>query len=113
AGGDLIQAGKLRPIAVTSAKRIVQLPDVPTLQEEGVAGFGYDAWFGLLAPAGTPRPIIDAVNKAVVEASEMPDHVDRLTKLGIDLATSTPEEFQAVVKSDTERFTKLFGKAHN
>jgi tripartite-type tricarboxylate transporter receptor subunit TctC len=113
AGGDLIQAGRLRPLAVTSAKRIAQLPDVPTLQEEGVAGFAYEAWFGLLAPAGTPRPVIDAVNRAVVEASKMPDHVARFTNLGIELATSTPEEFDAVVKSDTERFTKLFGKVHN
>jgi tripartite-type tricarboxylate transporter receptor subunit TctC len=113
AGGDLIQAGRLRPVAVTSAKRIAQLPDVPTLQEEGVAGFAYDAWFGLLAPAGTPKPIIDAVNKAIVEASKMPDHIERFTRLGIDLATSTPEEFSALVKSDTERFTRLFGKAHN
>jgi tripartite-type tricarboxylate transporter receptor subunit TctC len=113
AGGDLIQAGKLRPLAVTSAKRIVQLPAVPTLQEEGVEGFAYDAWFGLLAPAGTPRPVIDAVNKAVVEASKMPDHIERFTNLGIVLATSTPDEFDALVKSDTDRFTKLFGKAHN
>jgi tripartite-type tricarboxylate transporter receptor subunit TctC len=113
AGGDLIQAGRLRPVAVTSAKRIAQLPDVPTLQEEGVAGFAYDAWFGLLAPAGTPRPVIDAVNRAVVEASKMPDHVERFTRLGIVLVTSTPNEFDAVVKSDTERFTRLFGKVHN
>jgi tripartite-type tricarboxylate transporter receptor subunit TctC len=112
AGGDLIQSGRLRPLAVTTAKRIVQLPEVPTLQEEGLAGFAYDAWFGLLAPAGTPRPVIDAVNKAIVEASKMPDHVERFTKLGIDLATSTPEEFDTLVKTDTERFSKLFGKAH-
>jgi tripartite-type tricarboxylate transporter receptor subunit TctC len=113
AGGDLIQAGRLRPLAVTSAKRIAQLPDVPTLQEEGVAGFAYDAWFGLMAPAGTPRPVIDAVNKAVAQAAKMPDHVERFTRLGIDLSTSTPEEFDALVKSDTERFTKLFGRLHN
>jgi tripartite-type tricarboxylate transporter receptor subunit TctC len=113
AGGDLIQAGRLRPVAVTSAKRIAQLPEVPTLQEEGVAGFDFESWFGLLAPAGTPRPVIGAINKAVVEASKMPDHIERFTRLGIDLATSTPEEFDAMVKSDTERFTKLFGKVHN
>jgi tripartite-type tricarboxylate transporter receptor subunit TctC len=112
AGGDLIQSGRLRPVAVTTSKRIAQLPDVPTLQEEGIAGFAYDAWFGILAPAGTPRPVIDAVNKAVIEASKMPDHIERFTKLGIDLATSTPEEFDTVVKTDTERFSKLFGKAH-
>jgi tripartite-type tricarboxylate transporter receptor subunit TctC len=113
AGGDLIRAGKLRPVAVTSAKRIAQLPDVPTLQEEGVTGFAYDAWFALLAPAGTPRPVIEAVNKAVLQASRMPDHIARLANLGIDLATSTPEELDTLVQSDSDRFAKLFGKAHN
>jgi tripartite-type tricarboxylate transporter receptor subunit TctC len=113
AGGDLIQAGRLRPIGVTTAHRLAVLPDVPTLQEGGVAGYSYDPWFGLLAPAGTPKPVIDTVNKTIVTASKLPDHVERFTKLGVDLAVSTPEEFDALVKSDTERFTKLFGKAHN
>jgi tripartite-type tricarboxylate transporter receptor subunit TctC len=113
AGGDLIEGGRLRPVAVTAAHRIAELPNVPTLQEEGVAGFDYEAWFGLLAPAGTPRPVVDTINKGIAEASKMPDHVERFTKLGIVLATSTPDEFSAIVKSDTERFSKLFGKAHN
>jgi tripartite-type tricarboxylate transporter receptor subunit TctC len=113
AGGDLIQADRLRPIGVTTAKRLAVLPDVPTLQEAGVAGYSYDPWFGLLAPAGTPKPVIEAVNKAIVAASKLPDHVARFTKLGVDLAVSTPEEFDALVKLDTERFTRLFGKARN
>jgi len=113
AGGDLVQANRLRPIGVTTARRLAVLPDVPTLQEAGVAGYSYDPWFGLLAPAGTPKAIIDTINKAVTAASKLPDHVDRFTKLGVDLAVSTPEEFDALVKSDTERFTRLFGKAHN
>jgi tripartite-type tricarboxylate transporter receptor subunit TctC len=113
AGGDLIGAGRLRPIAVTTAQRLAVLPDVPTLQEAGVAGYSYDPWFGLLAPAGTPKPIIDTVNRAIVTASKLPDHVERFTRLGVDLAVSTPEDFDALVKSDTERFTKLFGKARN
>jgi tripartite-type tricarboxylate transporter receptor subunit TctC len=113
AGGDLIQAGRLRPIAVTTAQRLAVLPDVPTLQEAGVAGYSYDPWFGLLAPAGTPKPVIDTINRAIVTASKLPDHVERFTKLGVDLAVSTPEDFDALVKSDTERFTKLFGKARN
>jgi tripartite-type tricarboxylate transporter receptor subunit TctC len=113
AGGDLIEAGRLRPIGVTTAKRLAVLPDVPTLQEAGVAGYSYDPWFGLLAPAGTPKPVIEAINKAIVAASKLPDHVERFTKLGVNLSVSTPDEFDALVKSDTERFTKLFGKAHN
>ena len=113
AGGDLIQANRLRPIGVTTASRLAVLPDVPTLQEAGVAGYSYDPWFGLIAPAGTPKPVIETINKAIVAASKLPDHVERFTRLGVDLAVSTPEEFDALVKSDTERFTKLFGKAHN
>jgi tripartite-type tricarboxylate transporter receptor subunit TctC len=113
AGGDLIEAGRLRPIGVTTAQRLAVLPQVPTLQEGGITGYSYDPWFGLLAPAGTPKSIVDTINKTIVAASKLPDHVERFTKLGVDLAVSTPEEFDALVKSDTERFTKLFGKAHN
>jgi tripartite-type tricarboxylate transporter receptor subunit TctC len=113
AGGDLIQAGRLRPIGITTTQRLAVLPDVPTLQEAGIAGYSYDPWFGLLAPAGTPKPVIDTINRAMVTASKLPDHVERFTKLGVDLTVSSPEEFDALVKSDTERFTKLFGKARN
>ena len=113
AGGDLIQANRLRPIGVTTGNRLAVLPDVPTLQEAGVASYAYDPWFGLVAPAGTPKPIIETINKAIVAASKLPDHVERFTRLGVDLRVSSPEEFDALVKSDTERFTKLFGKAHN
>ena len=113
AGGDLIQGSRLRPIGITTAQRLAALPDVPTLQEAGITDYSYDPWFGLLAPAGTPKPIIDTINRAIVTASKLPDHVERFTKLGVDLAVSTPEEFDTLVKADTERFAKLFGKAHN
>jgi tripartite-type tricarboxylate transporter receptor subunit TctC len=113
AGGDLIEGKRLRPIAVTTASRLAVLPEVPTMQEAGLAGYAYDPWFGLLAPAGTPKAIIDTINKAIVAASKLPDHVERFTRLGVDLTVSTPEEFDALVKSDTERFTKLFGKTGN
>jgi tripartite-type tricarboxylate transporter receptor subunit TctC len=111
AGGDLIQANKLRPIGVTTANRLAVLPDVPTLQESGLLGYVYDPWFGLLAPAGTPKAIISEINRAITVASKMPDHVERFTRLGVDLTVSTPEEFTDLVKADTDRFTKLFGKA--
>jgi tripartite-type tricarboxylate transporter receptor subunit TctC len=111
AGGDLIQAGKLRPIGVTTANRLAVLPDIPTLQEAGLSGYVYEPWFGLLTPTGTPKPVVDEINRAVTLASRMPDHIERFTRLGVDLTVSTPEEFTALVKSDTERFTKLFGKA--
>jgi tripartite-type tricarboxylate transporter receptor subunit TctC len=113
AGGDMILADRLHAIAVTTAKRLAILPEVPTMQEAGLPGYVYDPWFGLLAPAGTPKPVVDAVNKAIVAAAKLPDLVERFTRLGVDLTVSTPEEFAALVKSDTERFTKLFGKPGN
>ncbi len=113
AGGDLIESHRLQPIAVTTRTRVAMLPDVPTAQEAGLKDYVYEPWFGLLAPAGTPQPVIDAINKAVVTAARMPDHVERFTRLGVDLAVSTPEEFTALVKADTKRFTTLFGKAAN
>jgi tripartite-type tricarboxylate transporter receptor subunit TctC len=110
AGGDMILADRLHAIAVTTGTRLAILPNVPTMQEAGLPGYVYDPWFGLLAPAGTPKPIVDAVNTAILAAAKQPDLIERFNKLGVDLATSTPEEFTALVKSDTERFTKLFGK---
>ena len=110
AGGELIQAGKLRPIAVTTAKRLAVLPDVPTVQEAGVANYAYEPWFGLLAPAGTPKPVLDKVSEAVAAVAAMPEVKAYFTKLGVDLATSTPEAFDQIVKSDTDKFTKMFGK---
>jgi tripartite-type tricarboxylate transporter receptor subunit TctC len=111
AGGDLIQANRLRPIGVTTANRLAVLPDVPTLQESGLPGYVYDPWFGMLAPAATPKAVIAEINRAITVASKMPDHVERFTRLGVDLTVSTPEEFTDLVKADTDRFTRLFGKA--
>jgi tripartite-type tricarboxylate transporter receptor subunit TctC len=110
-GGDLIAGGRLRPIAVSTRNRLAMLPGVPTVQEAGVPGYVYDPWFGLLAPAGTPKPIVDTINTAIVAAAKLPDHVERFTRLGVDLTVSTPEEFTELVKFDTARFTALFGKA--
>jgi tripartite-type tricarboxylate transporter receptor subunit TctC len=110
AGGELIQAGKLRPIAVTTAKRLAVLPDVPTVQEAGVAGYAYEPWFGLLAPAGTPKPVLDKISEAVAAVAAMPEVKDYFTKLGVELSTTTPEAFFEIVKSDTDKFTKMFGK---
>jgi tripartite-type tricarboxylate transporter receptor subunit TctC len=111
AGGDLIQSNRLRPIGVTTASRLAVLPEIPTLQEAGLPGYVYDPWFGLLAPAATPKAVVSEINRAVTLASKMPDHVERFTRLGVDLTVSTPQEFTDLVKADTDRFTRLFGKA--
>ena len=109
-GGDLIQGGKLRALAVTGSKRMSQLPDVPTFAEAGLPQFQYDAWFGLMAPAGTPKAIVDKVSKDVAAALQAADMKARFDPQGAELVSSTPEKFSEGVRSDTERYSALFPK---
>jgi tripartite-type tricarboxylate transporter receptor subunit TctC len=109
-GGDLIQGGKMRAIAVTGPKRLSQLPDVPTFAEAGLPEFNYDAWFAIMVPAATPKPIISKVNRDIVEAVKAPDMKARFDPQGADLVSSTPEKLDEVLRSDTERYGKLFPK---
>jgi tripartite-type tricarboxylate transporter receptor subunit TctC len=109
-GGDLIQGGKLRAVAVTGPKRMSQLPDVPTFAEAGLPEFTYDSWFGIMAPAGTPKAIVDKVAKDVAAAVQAPDMKARFDPQGADLVSSTPEKFAEVLRSDTERYAALFPK---
>jgi len=111
AGGDLIQGGKLRPIAVTTTKRLANLPDVPTMQEAGVKGYSYDPWFGILAPAGTDPEILQKVNVAISEISKSADLQQTFGKLGVDLVSASREDFAKLLQQDTERFSKLFKDA--
>jgi tripartite-type tricarboxylate transporter receptor subunit TctC len=110
AGGDLVQSGKMRGLAVSGDKRMAALPDVPTLKEAGLPEFTYDPWFGLMAPAGTPKAIVDKVAKDVAEILKMPDIKARFEPQGVDLVTGTPEAFDKTIRSDTERYGKLFQK---
>ena len=111
AAGDLIATGKLRAIAVAGNRRTSVLPDLPTVQEAGLPEYSYEAWFGLLVPAGTPRAIIEKVNADVTGIARLDSIGGRFGKLGVDIATSTPEAFATLIKTDTARFVKLFGKA--
>ncbi len=111
AGADLIASGKMRAVAIAGPKRIAALPDVPTVAEAGVPGYQYDAWFGFLAPAGTPREVIAKLNAGIADAARMPSITDRFAKLGVDIATTTPEAMDTLLLNDTERFLKIFGKA--
>jgi len=106
---ELMQSGKVRALAVTTEKRVPNMPDVPTMAESGLANFSYDAWFGLMAPAGTPAAIIDKINKDVVEALQDPALQDRMAKQGgVVVMTSSPAKFDETIKSDTARYTKIF-----
>ena len=108
---ELHQAGKVRAIAISTAKRSKALPDVPTVKESGLPDYEYDAWFGVLAPANTPRPILTKISQDIARVLQMPDVADRLTKQGVDIAFNTPEVFDAVIKRDIETNTKTLRAA--
>ena len=109
-GGDLIQAGRMRAFAVTGTRRLPQLPNVPTFAEAGLPSFDYDAWFGIMVPAATPKPVVDKVARDVAAILAAPDMVGRFKDQGVDLASSTPQAFDALLRDDTERYGKLYGK---
>jgi tripartite-type tricarboxylate transporter receptor subunit TctC len=102
-----LKAGRLRPLGVTTMTRIEALPDVPAIAEAGVPGYESVQWFGMLVPAGTPRPIIDRLHQEMVRALRAPDMKERLNALGLDGIGSTPEEFAAYIKSETEKWAKV------
>jgi tripartite-type tricarboxylate transporter receptor subunit TctC len=102
-----IKAGKLKALAVTTAKRSSALPDVPTLAEAGVKGIDTGTWFGLLAPAATPKEITARLHTEVSTALAQPDLRKRLEEIGAEPVGNTPEQMGAQIKSDTEKFAKL------
>jgi tripartite-type tricarboxylate transporter receptor subunit TctC len=102
-----VRAGKLRPLAVTSMTRSSALPEVPTMDEEGYKGFDATSWFGLLAPAGTPREIITRLNAASVKALASPEMRERLAAQGAEPVGNTPEQFAAFIKAEIEKWSKI------
>ena len=104
---SFLQAGKVRVLAVTSPKRLPVLPDVPTMREVGFAGIELDAWFGLVAPAGTPDAVIGKLNTAFVQAVRDPEIVKQVRDQGAEAIATTPAEFAAFIASETERFGKI------
>ncbi len=101
----LVKSGRLKAIAVTTRAR--SLPQLPTLAEAGASGYDVSAWNGVLAPTGTPRPIIDKLNAEIVRALNAPDVRERLTAMGSDPIGSTPEEFGAYIREEFERWGKV------
>ena len=102
-----IKQGKLRPLAVTSAKRVDDLPDVPTINESGYKGFDAVTWFGILAPAGTPKDVVARLNAEFNKALQLPDLRKKLADEGADAAGGTPEQFAALIKEDIGRWGKV------
>jgi tripartite-type tricarboxylate transporter receptor subunit TctC len=112
-GGDLVQSGKMRGLAVTGAKRLAGLPDVPTFNEAGLPNFQYDAWFAILAPAATPTAIVDKVSHDVADVLAAPHFKARFEPQGVEVAASTPDRLDAVLHSDAERYGKLLKPTAN
>jgi len=102
-----LRAGRLRALGVTTAKRTQALPEVPTISEAGVPGYESTQWFGILAPAGTPRPIIDRLNQEIVRIMQSPAVKQRLTNDGMEIVAGTPEQFGAHIKAETEKWAKV------
>ncbi len=107
-----IRSGKLRALAVTSEKRTPFTPELPTLAEEGVKGFAAANWWGILFPAGVPRPIIDKVAADLATVLQRQDVKERLGEFGIEAVSSTPEQFGAFMAQETARWGKLIREAN-
>jgi len=107
-----IRAGKLRAFAVSSGRRASSLPEVPTLQEAGIRNFDISQWQGVLAPAGTPKAIVDRLNLEIVGAMRSADVRERIvTQGGNEIVTGTPEDFAALIKRDLQMYAKLIKDA--
>jgi tripartite-type tricarboxylate transporter receptor subunit TctC len=103
-----IQAGRLKALAVTSATRSAAAPEIPTMAESaGVPGYEATQWVGLVAPAGTPAEVVARINAELNRALQQPDVRERIGKLGVDFAPTTPEQFTAYIKTDTSKWTEL------
>ena len=107
----LIQTGRVRPLAVLSVRRVATLPDVPTAKESGVDEFLMSIWYGMFAPAGTPREIISRLNREIMKALESPAMRERMAAAGIDSWPGTPEEMADLLRSETARFAKIIASA--
>jgi tripartite-type tricarboxylate transporter receptor subunit TctC len=102
-----VRAGRVRALAVTGLKRSISLPEVPTLIEAGVPGYEVNAWSGVIAPAGLPRPILDKLNKAINAAIVAPETKQRFEQLGSEGGGGTPEEFAELIRRDSAKWADV------
>lgn len=106
-----IQAGKLRALAVTTASRSPAMPDVPSVAEAGVPGYDISTWYGLWAPAGTPEAIVKLLSDEAAKAFNDPDVRDRLSTLGLQATTSTPQEFSQFNQDELKKWSAVVEQA--
>jgi len=106
-----VRAGRLRALGVSTATRVVSLPDIPTIAESGVPGYESASWFGLMAPAGTPKEVIARLHKEVVAILRMPEIRERFAKDGAEVVASSPEEFDAYIRAEAIKWAKVVRSA--
>jgi tripartite-type tricarboxylate transporter receptor subunit TctC len=106
-----VKSGKLRALAMTGAKRSISFPEIPTVAEAGVPGYDVSGWFAVYAPAGTPKPIVDRLNRELGKALAVPDVRNRLIGLALEPAISSPEELGALTLRDREKWQKVIAQA--
>jgi len=106
-----IRSGRIRPLGVAAPRRLPQLPDVPTLHEPGVKDFSAGSWYGLMAPAGTPRDIIERLHAETIKALKQSELQQRINDLGADVIGNTPAEFSAQIVREREVWAKVVKQA--
>lgn len=106
-----VKSGKLRAIAISSARRSPQAPDLPTIAESGVPGYDLTPWYGVFAPAGTPKAIVTRLNREVGQILKAPDMKERFRTQGVDLVSSTPEEFAALIRREIPKWREVVKKS--
>jgi tripartite-type tricarboxylate transporter receptor subunit TctC len=109
---NYVRQGRLRALAVTSAKRFSLLPDMPTVEEAGVKGFDMSTWWGIVAPAGVSKDIVNKLNSEMVKAIRQPDAKEKISSVGADTVGNTPEEFAAFIRSETEKYARIVKAAN-
>lgn len=106
-----VRSGRLRPIALSGTRRTLAVPGLPTLAESGLPGFNVTSWFGIAAPAKTPRPIVDQLNSVIVRALNLPDLRNTLQNQGAEPVGNTPEQYTAFIQSEIAKWAKVIAAA--
>jgi len=109
---NYVRQGKLRALAVTSAKRFSLLPDMPTIEEAGVPGFDMSTWWGIVAPAAVSKDIINKLNSEMVRAIKQADAQEKISGVGADTVGNSPEEFAAFIRTETEKYARIVKAAN-
>jgi tripartite-type tricarboxylate transporter receptor subunit TctC len=108
---ELIESKKVKALAISSAKRFPPLPNVPTVSESGLPEYVYDSWFGVMAPAGTPKPILAKTSHDIAQVLQMPDVAQAMKNQGLIVVTQAPDQFDAMIRSEAERYGKILRDA--